>query len=282
MLYHPIKNQQDFESHVHIGETPEGIHWDYKQAFNYKEPADIAIDLAAFANTYGGTLLIGVAEKKENGLKVASGFVPNVDAEEIKKHVFTNILDLISPKIDAQVVQYNVSDNVVVAINVEPSVNLVSVCLDKDRQSFCIPYRTEYGNRYMSFEEIEKRMVDNRTRQIYLKLHKYIPSNGRVTIYPFPIGNYQAQWFAEWISGFENEIKLSRSDFRYNSIVVPLTYIDEVWKSSDGVCIKMNTRLFCSPNFIDFEDSEKVAIYRTMEKNWIEAQKFFNSERNKK
>lgn len=280
MLYCPIKNQQDFESLIHIGETPESIYWDYKQYFNSKEPTDIAIDLASFANTYGGTLLIGVAEKKENGLKVASNFVPNVDAEEIKKQVFTRILDLISPKINAQVVQFNVSDNVVVAINVEPSVNLVSVCLDKDRQSFCIPYRTEYGNRYMSFEEVEKRMMDNKTRAMYLKLKKFLPSGGKVIIYPSPIRNNQCEWYVEWLNGMDDEVRLSQNGLR--SIVVPLSFIDEVWKGQMGVCLKMNTRLFCSPNFIDFEDSEKVTILRAREREWIETQNFFNSARNKK
>ena len=236
--------------------------------------------MASFANTYGGTLLIGIAEKKENGLKVASNFVPNVDAEEIKKHVFTRILDLISPKIYAQVVQLNVSDNVVVAINVEPSVNLVSVCLDKDRQSFCFPYRTEYGNRYMSFEEVEKRMMDNKTRAMYLKLKKFLPSGGKVIIYPSPIRNNQCEWYVEWLNGMDDEVRLSQNGLR--SIVVPLSFIDEVWKGQMGVCIKMNTRLFCSPNFIDFEDSEKATILRAREKEWIEAQKFFNSVRNKK
>lgn len=280
MLYRPISNQQAFETLIHIGETPESKHWDYKQSFNSKDSEAIAIDLAAFANTYGGTLLIGVAEKKENGLKVASGFVPNIDVEEIKKHVFTNILDLISPKIDVKVVQFDVSGNVVVAINVEPSVNLVSICLDKDRRSFCFPWRTEYGNQYMPFEEVEKRMVDNKSRAMYLKLKELIPSKGRVTLYPFPIANYQAQWFAEWNSGSENEITLWRNDYR--CIIVPLTYIDEVWKGNDGVCMKMNTRLYCSPNFIDFENSEKVAIYEAAVRDAIATQKFFDSVRNKK
>ena len=41
---------------IHLGETSESIHWDYKQSFNPKKAEDIAIDLAAFANTFGGTL----------------------------------------------------------------------------------------------------------------------------------------------------------------------------------------------------------------------------------
>lgn len=260
MLYCPIKNQQDFESLIHIGETPESIYWDYKQYFNSKEPTDIAIDLASFANTYGGTLLIGVAEKKENGLKVASNFVPNVDAEEIKKQVFTRILDLISPKINAQVVQFNVSDNVVVAINVEPSVNLVSVCLDKDRQSFCIPYRTEYGNRFMSFEEVEKRMMDNKTRAMYLKLQKYLPSGGKVTIHPAAIAEKKVEWRFEWIKESENEIRLHQNEYR--SISVPISFIEDVWNGNPGICLKLNTRIFCNSDILDFVDSENVEIYK--------------------
>jgi hypothetical protein len=261
MLYKPFKTSQDFESLIHMGETPEGIHWDYKQSLNPKEPADIAIDLAAFANTYGGTLLIGIAEKKENGLKVASGFVPNIDTEEIKKQVFTHILDLISPKIDVQIAQFNVSNNVVAAINVEPSVNLISVRSKKDPHAYSFPCRTEYGNRCMSFEEVEKRMIENKTRTMYLKLKKYFPLDEKVNIYPAPIANHKIEWRFEWIYGSENEIRLSQPGYR--SIVVPISFIEEVWDGRGGICLKLNARLYCaSPNFIDFEDSEDVAIFR--------------------
>lgn len=272
MLYKPFKTAQNFESLIHLGETPESIHWDYKQAFNLKEPEAIAIDLAAFANTYGGTLLIGIAEKKINGLKVASNFVPNIDAEEIKRQVHTRIHEIISPKIEAQVVQFNVSDNVVVAINVEPSINLIGVCLDKDRRSFCFPYRTEYGNQYMSFEEVEKRMVDNKTRAMYLKLKRYLPYNQKVNIYPAAIANNGFGWSFEWIQNSENEIRLNQNGYRY--IDVPISFIEEVWKGRSGVCLKLNSRLYCgSPNFIDFEDSENVAIFKNIARFFSEAHK---------
>ena len=279
MLYKPFKTAQDFESLIHLGETPEGIHWDYKQVFNPKDPADIAIDLAAFANTYGGTLLIGVAEKKINGLRVASGFAPNVDAEDIKKLVNTRVHEIISPKIQTTVVQFEIAGNTVVAINVEPSVNLVSVRTSNDRGNFCFPYRTEYGNQFMIFEEVEKRMVDNKTRAMYLKLKKNLPSGGRVTLYPFPIRNCRTQWSFEWMDGFDNEIKLEANGFR--SIIVPISFIDEVWKGHEGVCIKMNTRLYCSPNFIDFENSEKMAIYEAILKDASDVKKFFSEAHNR-
>jgi hypothetical protein len=270
LLYKPFKTIQDFESLIHFGETPEGIHWDYKQMLNLKVPADIAIDLAAFANTYGGTLLIGVAEKKINCLKVASSFVPNVDAEEIKKLVNTRIHEIISPKIDVQVVPIEISGNLIVAVNVEPSINLVGVCLDKDRRQYSFPYRTEYGNQYMIFEEVEKRMVDNKTRAMYLKLKKYLPSGGKVNVYPAPIANNKIEWRFEWICNSENEIRLNQNGYR--SIDVPISFIEEVWNGRGGICLKLKERLYCgSPNFIDFEDSEDVTIFKQVLKFFSEA-----------
>lgn len=98
MIYTPFKTAQDFECLIHIDEFPETIHWDYKQTFNSEKSKDIAIDLAAFANTFGGTLLIGVTEKSDGAKKVASGFVPSINVEEIKKidqlqFVTSNLVD---------------------------------------------------------------------------------------------------------------------------------------------------------------------------------------------
>jgi hypothetical protein len=280
MLYKPFKTSQDFESLIHMGETPEGIHWDYKQSLNPKEPADIAIDLAAFANTYGGTLLIGLSEKANdelNGLKVATGFAPKTNAESIKKQIYSNASNYLFPKIDVKVVPIKTSDGFVVAVNVEPSVDLVGVRTNNERGNFCFPYRTEYGNRYMSFEEVEKRMVDNKTRAMYLKLKKYLPSDGKVNIYPAPIANNKIEWRFEWIHDSENEIRLNQNGYR--SIDVPMSFIEEVWNGRGGVCLKLSSRLYCgSPNFIDFEDSEDVAIFKETVKLFSEARRLHRND----
>ena len=278
MLYTPFKTAQDFESLIHLGETSESIHWDYKQSFNPKKAEDLAIDLAAFANTFGGTLLIGVAEKTDGAKKVASGFVPGINVEEIRKTVHTHICEIISPKIDVQVVPIDVSGNLIVAINVEPSVNLVGVCLDKDRWSFSFPYRTEFGNRFMTFEEVENRMADNKTRAMYLKLKKYIPSGGKVNVYPAPIANNKIEWRFEWIHNSENEIRLDQNGYR--SIDIPISFIEEVWNGRGGICLKLNERLYCgSPNFLDFENSEDVAIFKQTLKIYAEMHRNLRSDR---
>lgn len=278
MLYTPFKTAQDFESLIHLGETSESIHWDYKQSFSPKKSEDFAVDLAAFANTFGGTLLIGVAEKSDGAKKVASGFVPDINVEEIRKTVHTHICEIISPKIDVQVVPIDVSGNLIVAINVEPSVNLVGVCLDRDRRQYSFPYRTEFGNRFMTFEEVENRMADNKTRAMYLKLKKYIPSGGKVNVYPAPIANNKIEWRFEWIHNSENEIRLDQNGYR--SIDIPISFVEEVWNGRGGICLKLSERLYCgSPNFLDFEDSEDVAIFKQTLKIYAEMHGNLRSDR---
>lgn len=273
MLYRPINSREDFESLIQIDKTSESIHWDYKQQFNDEKKSDIAIDLAAFANTLGGTLLIGVSEKNIDGRKVANSLFNVDDFEKIKKSVYTSIVDLMSPHIDIQVAPIKVDDVLIVAINVEPSVNLVSVSQEKNRHYYCFPYRTDFGNKYMAFEEVEKRMMDNKTRAMYLKLKKYFPTDGKVNVYPAPIANNKMEWRFEWIYNSENEIRLDQDGYR--SIDIPISFIEEVWNGRGGICIKLNSRLYCgSPNFIDFEDSEDAMIFK-------ETLRFFSEARNK-
>ena len=113
-------------------------------------------------------------------------------------------------------------------------------------------------------------MVDNKTRAMYLKLKKYIPSGGKVNVYPAPIANNKIEWRFEWIHNSENEIRLDQNGYR--SIEIPISFIEEVWNGRGGICLKLKERLYCgSPNFIDFEDSEDVTIFKQVLKFFSEA-----------
>lgn len=262
MLYKPFKNEVDFLSFIHFDETSECIHWDYKQSFNSNNLEDIAVDLAAFANTFGGSLLVGVAEKLKEGQKVASGFLPNVDVDFIRKKIHTQVRDLISPNIDVQVIPITVNGNLIAAINVEPSVNLVGVCLNRDRMRYCFPYRTEFGNRFMTYEDVEKRMLDNRSRLMFLKLKKFMVDNNKVVIYPSPINNEHSEWTLELTSETEDVFKLVKNGNK--SIILPFSSLSEVWPGNFCICLRLNVRLYCGHDFIDFEDSERVQSIRTL------------------
>ncbi|PWJ61393.1 MULTISPECIES: helix-turn-helix domain-containing protein [unclassified Fibrobacter] len=263
MLYKPFKNEVDFLSFIHFDETSESIHWDYKQSFNSNNLEDIAIDLAAFANTFGGILLIGVAETSKDGRKVASGFIPNIDIEFIRKKIHTQVRDLISPNIEVQVVPIVVNSNLIAAVNVEPSVNLVGVCLNRDRLQYCFPYRTEFGNRFMTYEDVEKRMIDNRSRSMFLKLKKHIVGNNSVVIYPNPRGGRPSKWFFEWIENSDDVFKLVY-DNKY-SVNLPFSSVHEVWPGDNHTCLRLNHQLYCGQDYIDFEDSERVQSMKLMQ-----------------
>jgi predicted HTH transcriptional regulator len=64
MIYQPIQSSRDFQNRILLGSTKESVHLDFKAQLNSEEPPKIAVDMAAFANTLGGTLLIGVSEKQ--------------------------------------------------------------------------------------------------------------------------------------------------------------------------------------------------------------------------
>ena len=124
----------------------------------------------------------------------------------------------------------------------------------------------------MTFEEVENRMAGNKTRAMYLKLKKYIPSGGKVNVYPAPIANNKIEWRFEWIHNSENEIRLDQNGYR--SIDIPISFIEEVWNGRGGICLKLNERLYCgSPNFIDFEDSEDVITFKETLRFYSEARK---------
>src|SRR5688572_23547983 len=84
MPYRPIETLADFKSAVIVGTTPEGLQLDFKREIVWKkgqqgkptEPRELCRDIAQFANTEGGILLIGVKEKTVDGVKVAEGMHP--------------------------------------------------------------------------------------------------------------------------------------------------------------------------------------------------------------
>lgn len=88
-MIRPFLSNSDFESQVRLGETTESIFLDFKATVDFsKKPGELAenwaIDIAAFANTLGGSLLVGVTEcGNRNGQRLAHGFSPLPDTDKI-------------------------------------------------------------------------------------------------------------------------------------------------------------------------------------------------------
>lgn len=266
MIYQQIITLKDFDNRIQFGKTKESIHLDFKAMLNSDALEDVAIDIAAFANTYGGVLLIGVSEKTESGVTFAKGIVPNIEFEPIRQKLNGSVRNLIRPIVHFETVMIETSIGVVVAVNVEPSVNLVGVNLKGEQNCFCFPYRTEFGNRYFEFGEVERRMSETQNRANYLKMVKNAPVAGctyEVDLYPIPKGGENVTWYVSVSEKSDHEFILQRNHGR--QVQLPYSFIEEIWRPSTMTAekkfaIRLKERLVTTEDLIDFRDPDMVEI----------------------
>ena len=156
-----------FQAAIHMGVTTESLYLDFKSGVDFREPGahkELARDIAQFANSRGGVLLIGISEKKDrsNGLKVAQDVVgiTNVDVLiQQTEQVITNFLvpSTFRPRMEP----ITLSEGTVLAINIEPSRHLVFVCERQDQKHIieCL-CRTNHGKEWMNPDEMEQHMMN--------------------------------------------------------------------------------------------------------------------------
>jgi hypothetical protein len=272
MIYRPIRTLQDFQTHIRFGVTPESLHLDFKKTFTPGKSEDVAIDLAAFANTQGGVLLFGVSESaSRNRIRVASGVAPNLDVEALKQFLNNAALDKIRPTVRFESTMIQLDDGPVLAVNVEPSIELVGVCLHRDRLAFSFPYRTEHGNRYMDLAQVEERMSASNSRRSYLKLLSLLGKPGihkQAILYPHPSGSAPSDtWYVELLSDSDQVFVLRKNSREAH---MPLSLIEEAWRMDNmetgRIAIRLSHRLFSPDGHpIDFDDSQSAVLLRAMQ-----------------
>lgn len=266
MIYQSIRTLEEFRANVQFGQALETIHLDFKQTFSVSKADDtafdLAVDLAAFANTQGGVLLFGISEaKNSNQIRVAKGVVPGLDAEKLKQFLNNAVVDRIQPAVRFESFLISLPDGAVMAVNVEPSIEVVGVCLNRDRQAFSFPYRTEHGNRYMDFAQVEERMSESNSRRTYLKLQKLLKVDGspkEVVIFPGVEGDvHENHWWVELLRNNDQSFILRRNS---NEVHMPFSLIEEAWRMDNmetgKIAIRLRYRLSTRGNgAIDFFDS---------------------------
>jgi hypothetical protein len=164
-----IRNAQEFGATVTLKVTPESVVLDFKAALHgmlakgvAKREAhkELARDIAQFANTYGGTLLIGVSEDSKTAPSVADAVV-SVPAPEAAQQWIAQAAQayLVPSTLSIDVKAFAVSGGTVLAINVPASADLVAVW---DRESHAIEYVWRDGNAkaYMNPDEAERHRMD--------------------------------------------------------------------------------------------------------------------------
>jgi len=238
-----FNNSSIFSQHIrfHTTEndgTPESIYWDYKARYSFENKEEFAKDICAFANTFGGSILIGVLENKNvANLKVASGLLSVQDAERIKSDIYNGVLPLIAPSPSVFVDVFSIEAQTIISVNIDPLVNSIACVKKIDRvHFFCYPYRSDFGKQYYTPLEVEKIMSSSSYRAAEIFFRENVneqtdillispvfqkPQNGNMFLI-----NLEAVFHMEHLYDWGFDLK-----YRNMRCNVPFSAIKRIWKN---------------------------------------------------
>jgi hypothetical protein len=167
-----IETAGDLGALVILGQTRESLVVDFKKTIDgwnaRKDGArrnaqkETSRDIAQFANTAGGCLLVGVEEIHDSttGLKVAAAIVPLSQPEAMVQWIEQAIGNFLVPSTIARNLRLvPVRGGNILAVNVAPSLHLVAMW---DRHDHAIEYlrRTSHGKEWMNPDEVERHIMN--------------------------------------------------------------------------------------------------------------------------
>jgi hypothetical protein len=162
-----VRTLKDLKSVVTLNVTQESLFVDFKVELDRTKDdwqVEAAQDVAQFANTLGGCLLVGVAERKDaaTNLKIATAFKGVDDPERTKEWVEQAITQKLVPgTLPHDIAMVTVDGRTVVAVNVPPSRRIVYVWhRTRDDETIRCVYRTNHGKARMNPDEMERHMMN--------------------------------------------------------------------------------------------------------------------------
>jgi schlafen family protein len=274
-----IRTVEDLDAVVKIGVTKESlvlefkgkIDWDLpttngddhkRKADDHKRRAkaqqETCRDIAQFANTSGGSLLIGVKERLDpaSGLKLAIGFERVNKPDGMKAWIEEAIKNYLVPATFAHPIEV-LSDpaRTVVVVNVPPSIHLVALWHSErksqfeEKHSIEYLYRDSHGKKWMNPDEVERHIMNGSratklafdaawtqasVKEVYLvggywrRGEGFIASQGFLRVNldaPVTVGRVDHQWFELLIP--------TPSNTQTQSLNLPFGLVEQVWVGSD-------------------------------------------------
>jgi len=252
-----IRTPVDFTAAVKVGESVESVWLDFKAEVNPRDPKwqkELSRDVAQFANTFGGCLLIGIEERADmtTGLKIAAGIKPVAEPDRVREWVEQAITNHVVPSTLARVISFiRVTEGTLVAVNIPPSRSMVYVWDRNDHTIECL-HRTNHGKAWMNPDEMERQMmngsraarltfIDARSRATQKDLVEVVGGvwyyvHGRahqVPIQPTFVGvirNESDGWFE--MSGAVHVQNMTAPELR--TITIPFDLVRSVWVGPEG------------------------------------------------
>lgn len=168
-----IHNLMDFAKVVQLGHSPETRVLEFKKTIEWKLQKgttqdvrekiqkEVCRDIAQFANTDGGCLLIGIDERIEPGssLHVAASICPVEEPDKMKQWIEQAIRRYLVPAtFRNQIVILKHSEGSVLAINIEPSLHLVA--LEDSQGKIEYLRRTSHGKEWLHSPDVERHLMN--------------------------------------------------------------------------------------------------------------------------
>ncbi len=170
-----IESPEDFRSVVTLGSTPESLVLEFKSEIDgwqippgtperdqRKRDAqkELCRDIAQFANTFGGCLLIGVTEGEGERHRIAAAIKPVTHVDKLKAWIEDANKNFLVPSTLAPDLRaINLDAGTVLSVNVPASRHAVALW---DRGAGTIEYvhRTSHGKAYMNPDEVERHIMN--------------------------------------------------------------------------------------------------------------------------
>jgi hypothetical protein len=239
MAYKPLLEHSQLPS---LGPVSEDLRFDMKMVLtNQVDDSALACDVAAFANTSGGVLLIGAHEHpKDSG--ILSAYVPMSYAEtrEIADKL-KRALRLCSPKpiVEAKPVEMDpTKDEYVVAINCDaytaPPVGVCQSNQSGGEEWWAFPTRRGRDNRNLRPEELAM-VMEPRLRRILLlldRLPRFLPENIRRVCFHSKHGSGDPPTYD--IVSIDTDVSSMRIRSTQNAreVIVPLDALRMIWQDT--------------------------------------------------
>lgn len=172
-----IRSVSDFQSAVHLGSTPESPVLEFKETIDGWNPSagdshrqerskgaqkETCRDIAQFANTLGGCLLVGVRERLDpiSGVKVADSIEPVKEVEPLRQWIEQAIINCLVPStFTHDIVAISLPEGSILAVNVPANRYLVSLW-DHDNHTVEYVRRTSHGKEWMNPDEMERHIMN--------------------------------------------------------------------------------------------------------------------------
>jgi hypothetical protein len=260
MLPTSIRSVVDFHAAVQLGSTPESLVIEFKSKINgwnapNKEPKEKAQketcrDIAQFANTLGGCLVIGVASRVDPARKVnvAEAIIPVNDVEKLWAWIEQAIVNYLVPAtFTHDVVAITLPEGNILAVNVPASRHLVSLW-DRERHTIECVRRTSYGKEWMNPDEMERHLMDgSRAAKLALIAAKEQAKDDQVEIVgglwlarpaeshmpvpwgvdkPITLGQMEEYWF---------QLRIELSPGHIFPVTIPYSFVQETWVNQAGM-----------------------------------------------